>query len=341
LTGADAAANLAAQGEAFMRKLVFAVAALVTALPVAAGAEDWPARPVTVVVPYAAGGPVDTIARIITARISVLLGQQLVIENVGGAGGMTGSTRVAKAAPDGYTVLLSGSAVLAQNPTFHRRPPYDPVNDFAHAALFADSARVLVARKNFPPNGFKEFVAYTKDNQNTLQYGSAGAGSGSHTCSILLDHAMGTRITHVPYRGSGPAMQDLIAGRIDYITEQISTATPQIRNGHVKAYVTLGFERAPGLDDIPTAAEMGMQGVDCGAWSAFSFPKGTSAAIVQRLAKASSDAIDTPAVADRFKSVGVVVAAPNRRSPEYLTEFVKSEIERWKGPIKASGINLD
>ena len=306
-----------------------------------AGAQDWPARPVTLVVPYAAGGPVDTIARIIAARLSELLGQQMVIENVGGAGGMTGANRVAKAPPDGYTLMLSGSAVLAQNPTFHKKSPYDPLADFAHAALFSDSARVLIARKDFPANDFKSFMAYAKEHQTTLQYGSAGAGSGSHTCAILLDRAMGTKITHVPYRGAGPAMQDLIGGRIDYMPEQISTATPQIKGGTVKAYATFGLERGPGLENIPTAEELGVKDLDCGAWGSFSFPKGTPQAIVQKLAKASSDAIDTPAVVARFKAIGVVVTAKDRRSPEYLTKFVKSEIERWAGPIKASGVTLD
>jgi tripartite-type tricarboxylate transporter receptor subunit TctC len=325
-----------------MLKLLTAIA--LTAFAAFAGpasAQDWPNRPVTLVVPWAAGGPVDTVARIIAARASELLGQQLVIENVGGAGGMTGTVRVAKAAPDGYTLLLSGSAVLAQNPAFHKHTPYDPIADFAHVALFSDSARVLIARKDFPPNNFKEFIAYVREHQSTLQYGSSGAGGGAHTCAILLDGAMGTKITHVPYRGAGPAMQDLVGGRLDYMTEQISTATPQIKSGAVKAYATLGNERGPGLEDIPTAKELGMDGLDCGAWGSFSFPKDTPEAIVQRMAKASSDAIDTPAVIERYKAIGVVVAAKDRRSPEYLTQFVKSELKRWAAPIKASGVVLD
>jgi len=323
-----------------MSRLLSSLAALIL-LTLSAHAQSWPNRPVTLVVPYAAGGPVDTIARIIAVRLGEILGQQMVIENVGGAGGMTGTLRVAKSSPDGYTVLLSGSAVLAQNPTFHKRPPYDPVADFAHAALFSDSARVLLARKNFPANDFKEFMAYVKANQNTLQYGSAGAGSGSHTCALLLDHAMGTKITHVPYRGAGPAMQDLVGGRIDYLTEQISTATPQIKGGSVKAFATLGLDRGPGLEDIPTAAELGVSGLDCGAWAGFSFPRDTQKAIIARLAKASGEAIDMPAVIDLYKSIGVVVTAEDRRSPEYMTKFVQSEIERWAGPIKASGVILD
>ena len=318
-----------------------ALAALI-ALGGSARAQDvWPSRPVTLVVPYAAGGPVDTIARIMAARLSEILGQQFVIENVGGAGGLTGTVRVAKAPPDGYTLLLSGSAVLSQNPTFRKQPPYDPLADFAHVALFSDSARVLIARKDFPPNTFKEFLTYVKQNQTTLQYGSPGAGSGGHTCAVLLDGAIGAKITHVPYRGAGPAMQDLIGGRIDYMLEQISTATPQIKANAVKAYATLGLARAPGLENIPTAEELGVKGLDCGAWGSFSFPKDTPRDIIDRLAKASSDAIDTPAVIERFKTVGVVVTPKDRRSPEFLTQFVKSELARWVAPIKASGVILD
>ncbi|MBN8964321.1 MAG: tripartite tricarboxylate transporter substrate binding protein BugD, partial [Rhizobiales bacterium] len=213
--------------------------------------EAWPTRPITLIVTFAAGGPVDTVARIMGAYVGDILGQQMVIENAGGAGGMTGTARAAKAPPDGYTVLLSGSAIMTQIPNFRKHMPYDSVADFEHVALFADSARVLIARKDFPANNFKEFVAYAKSHQSTLRYGSAGAGSGSHTCALLLDGAMGTKITHVPYRGAGPAMQDLISGRIDYMAEQISTATPQIKAGTVKAFATLGLDRGPGLDDLP------------------------------------------------------------------------------------------
>ena len=306
-----------------------------------ANAQDWPARAVNLVVPYAAGGPVDTIARILAAQLSENLGQQVVVENAGGAGGMTGAARVAKAAPDGYTVLLSGSAVLAINQTLYKRPLYNAVTDFEHVALFADSARVLIVRKDLPANTLPEFVAYAKANQAKMQYGSAGAGSGTHVCAILLDVAMGTKVTHVPYRGAGPAMQDLIGGRIDYIAEQISTALPQIHGNSVKAIATLGLDRAPGLEELPTAQETGLSGLDCGSWASLSLPKGTPAAIVQRLAKASNDAVETPAVRERFKAIGVTIPAAERRTPDYLAKFVPSEIARWAGPIKASGASAD
>src|SRR4029077_9270574 len=247
------------------------------------------------------------------------------------------SSRVAKAPPDGYTVLLSGSAVLAINQTLYKKPLYNAVTDFEHVALFSDSARVLIARKDLPVNTLPEFVAYAKANQAKMQYGSAGAGSGVHICSVLLDVAMGTKITHVPYRGAGPAMQDLIGGRIDYIAEQISTALPQIQGDAVKAIATLGLDRAPGLENLATAQESGLQGLDCGSWGSLSFPKGTPAEIVRRLAKATNEAVGTPAVRERLKSIGVTIPAPERRTPEYLAKFVVSEIAHWAGPIKASG----
>jgi tripartite-type tricarboxylate transporter receptor subunit TctC len=321
---------------------IFAAATAVLLASVGgAMAQDWPARPVNLVVPYAAGGPVDTVARIMAARLSEVLGQQVIIENVGGAGGMTGAARTAKATPDGYTMLLSGSAVLAIIPTLYKKPLYNAVTDFEHAVLFSDSARVLLTRKDFPASNLDEFVAYAKANQAKLQYGSAGAGSGMHMCALLLDAAMGTKITHVPYRGSAPAMQDLIGGRIDFVAEQISTALPQIQGNALKAIATLGLDRAPGLDDLPTAQELGVSGLDCGAWGAFSFPKGTPDAIVRRLAAASNEAVETPALRERFKGIGVTVPAPERRTPEYLAKFVASEIERWAGPIKANGLSAD
>jgi tripartite-type tricarboxylate transporter receptor subunit TctC len=318
-----------------------AAALLACALACPATAQEWPTRPVTLIVPYAAGGPVDTVARIIAARMSELLGQQIIVENVGGAGGMTGAARAAKAAPDGYTLLQSGSATMAQIPTVYKKPLYNSVTDFDHAVLFSDSARVLIARKDLPASNLREFVAYAQANQDKMQYGSPGGGSGGHVCTILLDQAMQTKITHVPYRGAAPAMQDMIAGRIDYMAEQISTALPQIQSGNVKAIATLGIDRAPGLDNLPTADEQGLKGLDCGAWGGFSFPKGTPRAIVQRLTRASNEAAETPTVIARYKEIGVTIPAAERRTTDYFVKFVQSELERWAVPIKASGVSSD
>ncbi len=303
--------------------------------------QAWPQRAITAIVPFAAGGPVDTIGRVMAARLAELLGQQIIVENAGGSGGMTGTNRVVRSAPDGYTLLVGSSAVLAVNQTLYKRPLYNPETDLEPVALFSDSARVLIVNKERPVNNFKEFIAYAKANQGKMQYGSAGVGSGTHTCAVLLDLAMGTKITHVPYRGAGPAVQDLLGGRIDFIAEQISTATPLIKSGQVKGLVTFGLARAPGLEDIPTAKELGIDGLDCGSWGAFAFPKGTPREIVDRMAKASSDAIDTPAVRERFRGMGVVIPPPEQRSPEYLAKFMRSEIERWAVPIRASGVSVE
>ena len=312
---------------------------LLIATPVSA--QEWPTRPVTMIVPYAAGGPVDTLGRILGARLGEVLGQQITIENVGGAGGMTGASRVAKAEPDGYTFLMGSSAVLAINQTLYKRPLYDATSDFAPVALVTDSARVLITRKDFPADNFLEFVAYAKANAPKMQYGSAGAGSGAQVCALLLDQAMGTKITHVPYRGTAPAMQDMIGGRIDYICEQISTALPQIQGKAVKALATLGLDRVPGLEELPTADELGFKGLDCGSWGAFVLPKGTSEPIVRKLAKAANDTVETPAVRKRLNEIGVTVPAAERRTPEYLGKFIPSEIARWGEPIRASGATAD
>ena len=325
-----------------MKKSLVALAlAAILQHPAGALAQTWPSRPITLVVPYAVGGPVDTVARIVSARMSEILGQQFVVENLAGAGGMTAGAKVAKAAPDGYTMLVSGSATLTQIPNLYKKPAYNPLTDFEHVVIHSDSARILITRPNFPANNLAEFIAYSKANQASMQFGSAGAGTGLHICAVLLNGAMGTTMTHVPYRGSALAVQDLIAGRIDFMCDQISTAISQIRGGTVKAIATMGLERAPGLEELPTADEQGIKGLDCGSWGSFSAPKGTPSAIVQRVAKASNEAVETPAVRDRFKALGVVVPAAERRTPEYLAKFVEAEFARWAVPIKASGVSAD
>jgi len=319
---------------------VAAVAALL-ALTGIARAQDYPTRPITMIIPFAAGGPTDVLGRVVGARMGEVLGQQIVIENVGGAGGMTGSARVANAPPDGYSMVLGTVGTHAQGQTLYAKPLYNSVTDFTPVALLAEVPLVLITRKDLPVNNFKEFVDYAKANQAKMSYGSAGAGSATHLGCVLLDYILGTKITHVPYRGAGPAMQDLIGGRLDFIAEQISTALPQIQGNAVKAIATLGLDRAPGIENLPTAQEMGLPGLDCGSWGSLSFPKGTPGEIVRRLAQASNEAVETPAVRERFKSIGVTIPAAERRTPEYLAKFVPSEIERWAGPIKASGASAD
>lgn len=304
-------------------------------------AQDWPTRPVTMIVPYAAGGPVDTIGRIMAQGLTEVLGQQVIVENVGGAGGMTGANRVAKATPDGYTFLLGGSATMTTVPALNgAKTPYNPLTDFEHVIQFADSARILIARKDFPASSLKEFVAHVKANTDKLQYGSSGTGAGAHICALLLDQAMGVKVTHVPYRGSGPAMQDLLAGRIDYICEQVSTGIQQIRGGTVKPIATMGLSRSDVLPDLKTATEEGLD-INCASLSAFEFPKGTTEAIVKRLFEATNKVVESAFVRDRFATLGVAVEPPERRTREYYLKSLPPEVARQAEVMKAGGLVAD
>ena len=263
----------------------------------------------------------------------------MIVENVGGAGGMTGANRVAKATPDGYTFLLGGSATMTTVPALYgRKAQYNPLTDFEHVIQFADSARILIARKDFPASSLKEFVAYAKANTGTLQYGSSGTGAGAHICALLLDLAMGLKITHVPYRGSGPAMQDLLGGRIDYICEQVSTAVQQIRAGTVKPIATMGLSRSDVLPDLPTAREEGFD-INCASLSAFEFPKGTPQAIVNRLAEATGKAVALKSVQERFATLGVSVEPPERRTRDYYLKTLPGEVARQVEVMKANGLS--
>ena len=307
----------------------------------AAQAQDWPTRPITMIVPYAAGGPVDTIARILSARLSEILGQQIIIENVGGAGGMTGAARAAKAAPDGYTVLLSGSAVLAINQTLYKKPLYNAIDDFQPVGLMTESPRILLARKDLPVNNLQEFIAYVKAHQASMQFGSAGVGSGTHLPCVLLNLALGVNVTHVPYRGAGPVMQDLIGGRIDYMCDTIQTGAAQAKAGTVKGIAVMAPKRVPIIADLATTGEQGLPGVEATVWNAFFLPKGTPDPIVRKLNKAMSDTVDDPMLRKRLEDLGLEILPPEQRSPEYLAKYLPQEIERWGKVIHAAGISAD
>jgi tripartite-type tricarboxylate transporter receptor subunit TctC len=306
-----------------------------------AQAQEWPTRPVTMVIPFAAGGPQDGIGRIVAQRMSEVLGQQVIIENVAGAGGMTGSDRVAKADPDGYQFVQGSVGTHAQNQTLYKHPAYNAATDFAPVALIAETPIVLIARKDLPVNNLKEFIAYAKANQAKMSYGSAGAGSATHLACVVVNSVIGVDITHIPYRGTGPAMQDLLGGRIDYICDFISTAKPQIDGGAVKAIAIMTKERSPALPNVPTGLEQGTKGFEAYSWSAVFLPKGTPAAIVKKLNSAIVQSMNTPSVRDRLQGLGVQVVSNDRATPEYLGQFVKSEIEKWAGPIKASGVTVE
>jgi tripartite-type tricarboxylate transporter receptor subunit TctC len=313
---------------------------LTGALTDTAVAQNFPNHPLVMVIPFAAGGPQDVLGRIIGQRMSEILGYPVIIENVGGAGGMTGSVRVAQASPDGYTMVLGSVGTHAQNQTLFKQPLYDAATDFTPVALIAETPIALITRKDLPASNFKEFVAYAKANQAKMQYGSAGAGSATHLGCVVLNYVIGVNITHVPYRGTGPAMQDLTGGRIDYLCDIIATAKAQIDGGTVKGLAILTKDRAAVLPNLPTAAEQGTD-VQAYTWSALFLPKGAPDAVVQKLNSAIVQAMKTPALRDRMEGLGAVLVSDDRATPQYLGQFVKSEIAKWATPIKASGVSID
>jgi len=323
-----------------VKKLQAAVLAALLAATVPAAAQDFPTKPMTMVIPFAAGGPTDVLGRVVAQRMGEILKQTVVVENVGGAGGMTGLKRVADARPDGYTFALGTVGTNAQNQSLYAHPAYNSATDFSPVGLIAEVPIVLIVRKDLPVNNLKEFVAYAKANQGKMQFGSAGAGSATHLGCVVLNTAMGANIVHVPYKGTGPEMQDLVAGRIDYLCEIISTAKAQIDGGNVKALAIMTKTRSPVEPKLPTTIEQGLD-VQAYTWNAIFLPKGAPDAVVKKLNEAIVQTIKTPAVRERLEGLGAQLVSDDRTSPKYLGEFVKSEIEKWAVPIKASGVTVN
>jgi tripartite-type tricarboxylate transporter receptor subunit TctC len=324
-----------------LERLSGAALVVLLALTGTASAQNYPTRPVTMIIPFAAGGPQDTINRVVAQRLSEILGQQVIIENVGGAGGMTGSKRVADAAPDGYTFGVGSVGTHAQNQTLYKRPAYNSVTDFTHIALIAETPIALTVRKDLPVNNFKDFVTYAKANQGKMQFGSAGPGSATHLGCVVLNSVLGINPTHVPYRGTGPAMQDLHGGRIDYLCEIINTAKPHIESGAIKALAIMTKERSPVLPNLPTALEQGTPNLEAYTWSAAFMPRGVPDEVANKLNASIVETLKTGWVRDRLLGMGAEVVSDDRMTRQYLAGFVKSEIEKWAVPIKASGVSVD
>ena len=320
-------------------RVVFVAVATLIAGP--ALADNWPSRPITMIVPFAAGGGVDLSARIQAQRMGELLGQPIVVENVGAAAGMAGSARVAKADPDGYTMLIGNSGTHAYSQSLYKTPLYNSLTDFTPVGLASESPRILIARKDLPAQNLQEFIAYVKANQSKMQFGSAGIGSGTHLPCVLLNTAMGVDVTHVPYRGEAPVQQDLIGGRIDYMCSTIQTGAALAKEGAVKGIAVMSAHRVKIIPDLPTTGEQGLPGVEASVWNAFFLPPGTPRPIVDKLNKAMSDTLDDPAVRGRLEDLGLEIAAPERRTPEYLTKFLANEVARWGKVVHDAGISAD
>jgi tripartite-type tricarboxylate transporter receptor subunit TctC len=292
-------------------------------------------------VPFAAGGGVDVSARIQAQRMSELLGQAIVVENMGGAGGMSGAQRVARADPDGYMMLIGNSGTQAYSQSLYKKPLYNAVTDFTPVGLVSESPRILIARKDLPAANLQEFITYVKANQSKMQFGSAGVGSGTHLPCVLLNTAMGVNVTHVPYRGEGPVQQDLIAGRIDYMCSTIQTGAAMAKQGTVKGLAVMAPKRAAVIPDLPTTGEQGLPGVEASVWNAFFLPPGTPEPIVRKLNKAMSDMLDDAKVRERLEDLGLEIATPDRRSPEYLAKLLPEEVARWAKVVQDAGITPD
>jgi tripartite-type tricarboxylate transporter receptor subunit TctC len=320
--------------------LVFGSVALYATLAIAgnAAAQIYPSRPVTMVVPFAAGGPTDTLARILAERMRLSLNQPVVIENTAGAAGTVGVGRVARAAPDGYTLSLGNSGTHVLNGATHALP-YDLLNDFQPVALLADNHSLIVSKNAMPANDLKELIAWTK--MNTASAGTSGTGAVTHIAGILFEKLTGAHVQFVPYRGAGPALQDLVSGQIDLMFDQASNSLPHLRAGRIKAYAVMAPNRLSSAPDIPTVDEAGLPGFYMSVWHALWVPRGAPKEVVARLNAAVVDALADPTVRKRLADLGQEIPERKRQTPEALSAHHKAEIGKWWPIIKSAGIKAE
>jgi tripartite-type tricarboxylate transporter receptor subunit TctC len=321
---------------------IFGMTALaaVSLTSLSAHAQTYPDRTITMVVPFSAGGPTDTVARLVAETMSKDLGQQIVVENVGGAGGSLGAGRVAQAEPDGYTVLLHHIG-MATSATLYRKLAYDTLNAFEYVGLVTDVPMTIVARKDFEPTDLKGLIDYVKANKDTVTVANAGIGAASHLCGMMFMSALETPLVTVPYKGTGPAMTDLLGGQVDIMCDQTTNTTKQILGGTIKAYAVTSPARLPVLPDVPTAAEGGLADFQVGIWHGVYAPKGTPAEATERLSKALQVALKDPNVIARFAELGTVPSSEADATPAALKTKLETEIARWKPVIEAAGQYAD
>ena len=326
-----------------MRKFMILTGSLLAVVggTLSASADTYPSKPITLVIPFTAGGPTDIVGRIMAERMSLLLGVQIVVENIVGAGGTTAGARIARAAPDGYQMIMGTVGTHAQSQSLYARPQYNAAEDFTPVGLIAEVPLVLVTRKDLPVTDLASFTAYTKANQKAMNFAHSGAGAAVHLGCLMLNIAIGVEVTNVAYRGSTQALNDIIGGRIDYMCEVISTLAEQVKGGNLKAVALLHPQRSPTLPDLKTADEQGLKGFAAYTWNALFLPKAAPAEIVARLNGAATAAMADPSTRKRLEDLGYAIAAPERATPAYLARFVRDEIKKWEGPIKASGVRVE
>ena len=302
-----------------------------------AAAQDYPTQPITIVVPFSAGGPTDTVTRLIAEPMGKELGQNIVIQNVTGAGGTVAAGQVAKAQPDGYTVLMHHIG-MSTAPTLYTSLPFDPLKDFATVGLVTEVPMTIIARKDFPANTLQEMVEYLKANADNVTLANAGVGAASQLCGMLFTKQIGVELTTVPYQGTGPALTDLIGGQVDIMCDQTTNTTGQILGGEVKAYAVTAEQRLSNLPDVPTTAEAGLGDFQLRIWHGLYVPAGTDEAIVKKLTAALQVALKDQNVIDRFAALGTTPVAQERATPEALTETLSSQMELWGPIIKEAGV---
>jgi tripartite-type tricarboxylate transporter receptor subunit TctC len=310
------------------------------ALSTTAWAQNFPDRPITMVVPFAAGGPTDTVARLIAEPMTASLGQQVIVENVGGAGGTLGARRVATAEPDGYTLLLHHIG-QATSGSLYRKLAYKPAEAFAGIGLVTDVPMTVVARTDFPPRSVAELIEYVKENKDQVTYANAGIGSASHLCGMLLMNALEVPMTTVPYKGTGPAMTDLLGGQVDLMCDQTTNTTSQIKAGKIKAYAVTTKTPVPSLPDLPTLDSAGLPGFEVAVWHGLYAPAGTPPEVIEKLAAALQTALADPKVIERFADLGTEPVAQDRATSEALNEHLQAEISKWQPIIEAAGVYAD
>jgi tripartite-type tricarboxylate transporter receptor subunit TctC len=305
-----------------------------------AAAQDYPHRSITMIVPYAAGGPTDTVARVLAQAMTKPMGQSVIVENRPSAGGVLGPELVKNAKPDGYTILIHHIG-MATTPTLYRQLRYNPLTDFEYIGLVNDVPMTIIAKPGLPAKDLKEFLAYVKANKDKVTYANAGIGAASHLCGMLFMSAIQTDVLTVPYKGTGPAMNDLLGGQVDFMCDQTTSTSGQIKGGKVRVYGVTSKQRVPSLPDVPTLDEQGLKGAEVGIWHALYAPKGSPKAVTDKLVSAMQEALKDPGVRQKFTDLGAVTFPPSQQTPQALEQHLKAEIAKWAPIIKKAGVYAD